>query len=128
MPGHLVATSRVMQACKSHGASFRPCAPDHDQHRLPFVNFQLAPYGAIRHGGTHNLLGFLQRRDSRQVSAWRNGLEVLFETIGCKTRQHMAVFDLDGHSIFMMHELQVKDVGALLYVQRPGDFASRVLA
>ena len=40
----------------------------------------------------------------------------------------MAVFDLNWRSIFVMHELQVKDVGALLHVQSPGDFTPCVLA
>ena len=128
MPGHLVATARVMQACEGHGAPFRPCAPDHDEHRLPFFDIQLLTYGAVRHGGTNNLFGLLKRRNRRQVGTRRDGLEVLFETSRCEACQYMAVFDLDWRSIFVMHELQVKDIGTLFHVQRPGDFTSGVLA
>ena len=58
------------------------------------------------------MLSLLQGRDTGQIGARRYRREILLQTFRCKTRQHVAILDLDGRFVFKMYKHQVKDLRA----------------
>ena len=60
MTGQLVATSRMMQACKRDRATARPGASRHHQARLIVAHVEMFAHGPVRHAGSNQLI-----RDTR---------------------------------------------------------------
>ena len=84
------------------------------------------PDGGIRLCCANDLFRLLQWRYRSQVGTRRHLRKVLLEAVRRKVGNDMAVFDLDRRAVFPVYEQQVKDVGALLNVQRSRDLAARV--
>ena len=106
----------MMKSRECDGAPLGPGAANDDQGRFFGAHTEVLTYRGVGHVRAHNLLGFLQRRHRGQVRARRHLRKILLEAVGRKTRQHVAILDLDRRAVFAVNQEQVEDVRTLLHV------------